>query len=113
MTEPYRFALIGEKVEYSRSPHIFKAIFEHTGCEGSFEVHSVALDGLRDQIKQMIADGISGFSVTIPHKQSVLELQNTAKGFSSTILTRRSKQSQAWIYPFRFQSNWNPPLFRQ
>jgi shikimate dehydrogenase len=73
MTEPCRFALIGEKVEYSRSPHIFKAIFEHTGCEGSFEVYSVALDGLRDQIKQVIADGITGFSVTIPHKQSVIE----------------------------------------
>lgn len=73
MTEPYRFALIGEAIEYSLSPRVFKAIFEQAGRQGAFEVHSVSRDKLGRLVKQLVTEGVQGFSITIPHKQTVID----------------------------------------
>jgi shikimate dehydrogenase len=65
--------LVGENTEYSRSPDIFEAIFKHTREAGRFDSHSVSADQLQACIEQMVSEGVSGFSVTIPHKQAVVE----------------------------------------
>ncbi len=66
------FALIGENIEYSLSPRIFEAIFKQLRVEGQFEVHSFHAAELPSRLRQMSLDGITGVSITIPHKQAVI-----------------------------------------
>lgn len=74
--------IIGDPVAHSRSPAIWNAAFDATGCDWVFVAFpvragqaSVALDGMR-------ALGISGLSVTMPHKSDAAkacdELTSTA-----------------------------------
>ncbi|MBU0983670.1 MAG: hypothetical protein KKA42_07355 [candidate division Zixibacteria bacterium] len=73
MKKPLRFALIGQQAWYSKSPDVFKAVFDATGLTGSFEVLDVTPRQLGQRIRQQVLDGLSGFSVTIPYKQAVIE----------------------------------------
>ena len=73
MTEPYHFALIGEDIEYSRSPQIFEALFRQTGVVGRFDLHSVSSGQLGGCVVKLVSAGVRGFSVTIPHKQSIIQ----------------------------------------
>ena len=73
MSRSLRFALIGENVQYSQSPHIFEAVFRQIGQAGDFDLHSVSAAGLGECLKLMISDAVSGFSVTIPHKQGIIK----------------------------------------
>ena len=72
MTRPLHLALIGEKIEYSLSPRIFKAIFKQSRLEGQFDLHSVRIDQLKACLDKIVSSGVNGFSVTIPHKQRVM-----------------------------------------
>ena len=73
MNDRLHFALIGERVEYSRSGKIFEAIFDRLNVSGRFEVHSVGREQLAPRIRQLVLDGIRGFSVSIPFKQEVIQ----------------------------------------
>lgn len=68
-----RFALIGEDVGYSKSPAIFSAIFKQIGKEGEFNIGHIQSTQLQSSLKQLVLEGYRGFSVTIPHKQTILE----------------------------------------
>ena len=72
MKNGLRFALIGEDVGYSKSPAIFAAIFRQLGKEGEFDIAHVQSAQLQSSLKQLVLEGYRGFSVTIPHKQTIL-----------------------------------------
>ncbi len=74
--EELRFALIGERIDYSRSPQIFEAIFEQLHLVGRFELHSVEPQQLEARLRDLVADGIAGLSVSIPYKQKVVPYLN-------------------------------------
>jgi len=73
MTKPLHFALVGENMHYSQSPRIFEAIFKHTNQAGRFDLHSVSRAQLGECVNRLVSEGAGGFSVTIPHKQAVIE----------------------------------------
>ncbi len=67
-----RFGLIGYPLSHSFSKAWFTAFFEQRGLSNhSYENYALeTLTGLKDLV---LAEGLSGFSVTIPHKVKVLE----------------------------------------
>ena len=68
--------LLGYPIKQSYSPFIHNVAAELTGTKiiyMPFEVHS---SNLQDAIKGMIALGIRGFNVTVPHKVNVLDYLN-------------------------------------
>jgi len=71
------FALVGEDIGYSRSPHIFDAIFGLIDREGRFDLCSVHREQLKSCVANMVQAGVMGFSVTIPHKQAIIGYLNT------------------------------------
>ena len=73
MTQPLHFALVGENMQYSQSPRIFEAIFKHNHQAGRFDLHSVSRAQLGEGVDRLVSEGVGGFSVTIPHKQAVIE----------------------------------------
>jgi len=74
MTQPLHFALVGENMQSSQSPRIFEEIFKRTNQAGRFDLLSVNRDDLGAGVKRLVSEGAGGFSVTIPHKQAVIEL---------------------------------------
>lgn len=66
-----QLGLIGYPVSHSRSPEIFKGIFEREKITGTY-----ALFPLEDisQIRELIASkpGLVGLNVTIPHKKTII-----------------------------------------
>jgi len=69
-----RFAVVGDNIGYSLSPQIFEAIFRVLGIQGKCEVHSVSREQLGECLRNLVNKGVTGFSVTIPHKQRVIEV---------------------------------------
>ena len=75
---PLHFALIGGDTSYSRSPDIFQATFRRLGIEGRFELCSVGPGQLESCVRRLIADGVTGISVTLPHKEAMLKYLDSA-----------------------------------
>ncbi len=73
MTDPYRFGLVGDNVDYSKSAEIFQAIFKHLDADGSFEVFNFSTEQFAAGFRKLIASGVQGLSVTIPYKNKVIE----------------------------------------
>jgi len=89
--------LLGFPIKQSYSPFIHNAAAELTGPKVlylPFEVHS---SNLKDAVKGMVALGIRGFNVTVPHKVKVLDYLNksseevTVIGAANTIVNDLGK----------------------
>lgn len=72
MTAQMKFGLIGHKISYSRSPDIFRHIFELTGLKGEFLSFDFPLESFAEQFAKVKESSLNGFSVTIPHKRTVM-----------------------------------------
>ncbi|HWR81710.1 MAG TPA: shikimate dehydrogenase [Candidatus Deferrimicrobium sp.] len=72
MTDSYKFGLIGHHIAYSLSRDVFAAIFAVSGKRGRFEIYDVAPEQLDSRFNNVVAAGIQGLSVTIPHKQTII-----------------------------------------
>ncbi len=64
-------ALIGSPVEHSLSPVIHQAAFDAAGVDWTYVAFDVAEDRASDAIAAMRVLGLSGLSVTMPHKHDV------------------------------------------
>ncbi|MBN4076474.1 hypothetical protein JYT16_02025 [Gemmatimonas aurantiaca] len=69
----YKFALLGDKVDYSRSPEIFRAMFSCAEVEGSFDIVNCSTSEIQKNISRLRDSGYLALSVTIPHKHSIIE----------------------------------------
>lgn len=67
------FAVIAKPVAHSKSPRIHNLAFQSTGFDGMYLPLLVDPDQLEDFFRFMRELPLSGASVTIPHKQSVLQ----------------------------------------
>ena len=69
-----KFAILGHPVAHSLSPKLHNAVFQALGLK---DYHYGALDVLPEQLPEVLqkmrAGEYQGFSVTIPHKQAVME----------------------------------------
>lgn len=75
---PLHFALLGGDPGYSRSPDIFRAIFRQIGKHGRFDLCPTQPEHLKDAVTNLVATGVAGFSVTIPHKRTMIDHLDSA-----------------------------------
>lgn len=66
-------AVIGSPVAHSLSPAIHRAAFEAAGVDWTYAALDVAPGKAPDALAAMRTLGISGFSVTMPHKEAVAD----------------------------------------
>ena len=69
-----RFAVLGHPVAHSLSPAMHTAAFRAAGLDATYEAIDVAPGSLSDALRDLVRDGFSGASVTVPHKETVLAL---------------------------------------
>ncbi|NPA46394.1 MAG: shikimate dehydrogenase [Chlorobi bacterium] len=67
--ETKRFGLIGQHIDYSLSPQIFRNFFLREGRPYSYEIFNLE-PGQLDEF--MAVNPLAGFNVTIPYKQKVI-----------------------------------------
>ena len=68
------FGVLGDPVGHSLSPLIHNAAFADSGINALYLPFRVPSDGLEQTLESFEWLGIDGYSVTIPHKESVAEL---------------------------------------
>jgi len=90
MNKPLHFALVGENMYYSQMPRIFEAISKHTGQIGQYDLHSVNRTQLGECVNSLVSEGVSGFSVTIPHKQAVIEYLDEISPIAKSLMAVNS-----------------------
>jgi shikimate dehydrogenase len=85
-----KLGLIGYPVSHSLSPKIQNAALKASGLEGEYSLYPIAPDdmqGLKELLDRVRSGEMTGFNVTIPHKQNVIqfmdELTSTAKAIGS------------------------------
>lgn len=64
--------VIGHPIKHSFSPLIHNLSFELSGKDYIYLPFDVPVTNLKDALKGMVALGIKGFNVTIPHKEKIL-----------------------------------------
>lgn len=69
-----RYGVIGHPIAHSKSPVIHRLFAEQTDQDLSYEAFDVPPASLADRLLELVADGIRGLNVTVPHKQAVIEL---------------------------------------
>lgn len=78
----YRLGLIGAQVDLSFSPAIHRAFFQSLGLEGSYELFNLSSENLAVGFESLIAGGINGLNVTVPHKLAVVPFLQSLSGMA-------------------------------
>ncbi len=65
--------LIGHPIKQSYSPFIHNIAAQFKNIDYIYLPFDVVADNLKDAIKGVVALGISGFNVTIPHKEKIIK----------------------------------------
>jgi shikimate dehydrogenase len=68
--------LIGHPIKYSYSPFIHNVTIELKKLDYIYLPFDVPVSNLKNALKGMVALGIKGFNVTIPHKEAILQYMN-------------------------------------
>ncbi|WP_428912635.1 shikimate dehydrogenase [Niallia sp. Krafla_26] len=66
------YGVIGDPVAHSMSPVMHNDLFELYSIDATYVAFHVKPDDLEDAVKGFKAIGLSGLSVTVPHKQSIM-----------------------------------------
>lgn len=112
--------LIGDPVEHSISPQIHNAAFDKLNLNYRYAAFRVYPKNLGKAVEALKALGISGFNVTIPHKENILKfldkIDDSAKliGAANTVkitdgkLTGYNTDSKGFIDSLVLDSKINP-----
>ena len=73
-----RYGVVGYPVSHSRSPAIHAAAYAQLGIAADYQRLPVPPPLLNETIRALAASGFKGVNVTIPHKQDVLKLSDSA-----------------------------------
>ncbi len=77
--------IIGHPIKHSFSPLMHNLSFDTLGLEYVYLPFDVPTTNLKDALKGMIALGIKGFNVTIPHKEKIIEFLSDVSEEASVI----------------------------
>ena len=79
MTEkPFiKTGVIGHPIAHSKSPLIHNHWIEAYGLRGRYDAIDLPCENLAAGIEDLVAQGYSGFNLTVPHKVAVMELCQT------------------------------------
>ena len=72
------FAVLGDPVAHSLSPHLHNAAFRAAGVDACYLPVRVPAEEFPEAVAALAAIGFEGFSVTIPHKTAALKLAKSA-----------------------------------
>jgi shikimate dehydrogenase len=72
----YRFAVLGDPIEHSRSPELHTAMFRITGLNGDYQRILANHEVLKRSIDQMRSGGWDGLNVTMPLKEDAASLSD-------------------------------------
>lgn len=76
---------IGYPVKKSKSPVIYGYWMEQHGVQGCYDVIELPPQDLHAGVQKLIDEGYAGFSVTLPHKQTVMEICDDVDARASAI----------------------------
>lgn len=68
------YGVIGHPVAHTLSPQLHNTSFNALGLEAAYLPFPVHPDQLQDAIRGMVALGVCGFNITVPHKSTILPL---------------------------------------
>lgn len=74
MSENIKCAVIGHPISHSKSPLIHNYWINAYNFNGTYEAIDIAPENLERDIKRLIDEGYKGFNVTVPHKESIIDL---------------------------------------
>lgn len=74
MNPRWRFGLLGERIQYTKSPVIFEAIAKYLGESIQFDVYDVHAEQVASVLDFLKNGELDGLSVTVPHKETVMPL---------------------------------------
>lgn len=74
MERSHKIALLGDPVAHSVSPAMHNAAARALGVDLTYHAIQVEPAHLPNTLNQLIADGFTGFNVTVPHKQTIMPL---------------------------------------
>ena len=80
-----RAGVIGHPLTHSKSPTIFNAAFKAAGIDAAYEAWDTPPDTLEGRINALRGSDFLGANVTIPHKESVLQMIDGAVGDAAQI----------------------------
>lgn len=69
--------VIGHPIAHSKSPLIHTHWLEEYNIEGEYKAYDIPCENLRDEVFKLRDAGLSGFNVTLPHKQAIAEICTT------------------------------------
>ena len=69
-----RYGVIGHPISHSKSPVIHRLFAAQTGEDISYEAFDVDEPQLAARVKELVAEGIRGLNVTVPHKEHMARL---------------------------------------
>ncbi len=67
-------AVIGDPISHSLSPKIHNYFLQKYNIRGSYEAIKSSKEDLKNTIENLVKDGYKGFNITIPHKESAINL---------------------------------------
>jgi shikimate dehydrogenase len=76
MLKYQKLGLVGHPLSHALSPILQNAALHFAGIEGEYLLFDIKPECLVDGIKDMLANGINGFNVTIPHKESLHKMMD-------------------------------------
>ena len=71
------FAVIGDPIDHSLSPHIHSAAFRELGIDSSYIGYRIPKHELAEGVEGLKKIKIDGFNVTIPHKVEMMKYLDT------------------------------------
>ena len=71
-----RYGVVGHPIAHSKSPVIHQQFAQQTQQDMNYESFDIAPEMLTESIDNLIYNGIKGLNVTVPHKNSALELMD-------------------------------------
>jgi shikimate dehydrogenase len=77
--------LLGHPIKHTFSPFIHNVSFEMKKMDYIYLPFDIPPANLKNALKGVVALGIKGFNVTIPHKESILELMNDVSEEASIV----------------------------
>ena len=69
--------VIGWPIAHSKSPVLHEYWLKYYGISGSYEAIAIAPEKLEEFVKQLPSSGLVGGNVTIPHKETILDLASS------------------------------------